>query len=75
MATITALSYNDDIRAVTFQRIKTEVPNDTELAWLVDAIINTPHDGEFPADHRSYQRLRDYLYMCRMVYPCMGGVS
>jgi hypothetical protein len=63
MATIAALSYNDDIHAVTFQRIKTEVPNDTELARLVDAIINTPHDGEFPADLHSYQRLRDYLHV------------
>ena len=63
MATKAALSYNDDIRAVTFQRIKAEVSNDTELARLVDTIINTPHVGEFPADLHSYQRTRDHLHV------------
>ena len=57
MATKASLSYNDDKHAVTFQRIKAEPSNDTELAWLLDTIINTPHDREFPADLRSYQRL------------------
>lgn len=41
MATKAALSYNDDIRAVTFQTIKAEVSNYTEIAWLVDTIITT----------------------------------
>ena len=63
MATKAALSYNDDICAVTFQRIKAEVSNDTELARLVDTIINTPHVGEFPADLHSYQRTRDHLHV------------
>ena len=63
MATVAAMGHDEDIKAVTFQRIKAEIPNDTELFRLVEAISNTPHDGEFPADLRSYQRLRDDLYV------------
>ena len=63
MATVAALGHHDDIRAVTFQRIKAEIPNDKELLRLVDAISNTPHDGEFPADLRSYAKLRDHLHV------------
>ena len=61
LATIAALGHNEDIRAVAFDRIKAELPNDTELSRLVDVISNTPHDGEYPADVRSYQRLCDHL--------------
>ena len=58
LATVAALGHNEDIRAVIFERIKAEVPNDTELSRLVDVISNTPQDGEYPADVRGYQRLR-----------------
>ena len=54
---------NEDIWAVTFQRIKAEVPNDTKLFRLMDALSNTPHDGGFPVDLCSYQWLCDHLNM------------
>ena len=63
MATVAALGHDEDIRAVTFHRIRAEIPNDTELFRLVEAISNTPHDGEFPADLRSYQSIREDLYV------------
>ena len=47
----------------TFHRIKSEIPNDSKLTRLVDAITNTPHDGEFPADLQIYQKFRDHIHV------------
>ena len=74
MATKAALSYNDDICAVTFQRIKAEVSNDTELAgWWIPS--STHHMSESFQLISTATRDSETTYMCRMVCPCMGGGS
>ena len=59
-ATVAALFY-EDIRAVTFSRIREAIVTDEELSGLVNAIRNTPFDVEYPADLQQYQRYRDSL--------------
>ena len=42
--TTVAAIFHDDIRAVTFSRIREAIPTDEELSGLVHAITNTPFD-------------------------------
>ena len=81
-ATVASLSYEEGIRAVTFSRVRDAIPADEELSDLVGAIINTPHDAEYPASLAKYQRYRDSLnvqdgvpmYGRRVIIPaCLRG--
>ena len=60
-AVAAALEYNNDIRSVTFDRVKAAVRDDPEMVKLLDAIMKTPAEENFPPHLAGYNKLRESL--------------
>jgi hypothetical protein len=60
-AVAAALSHTEELRAVTFKRVKAATNKDPELTKLREAIMNTDHQLTLPEGLEQYNRYRDRL--------------
>ena len=73
-ARIAALTYDDSLKAVTFNRIKTEGLEDEETKLLKKMILNCQEPLEWPKQIEQYKKYKDDLYIQEQVVMYNGRV-
>ena len=74
-----ALSYGEETRAITLDRVKAEMDRDSKLSALREALTNTSYELRLPEDLEEFDRYRDRLSVQKEVgHPNLverGGVT